>query len=66
MFVALSVVASTAGICSTTYTGDELVNGRFIGSLVLIETVVALSAIGYYEQGTLGNVVQRVELQLRL
>ncbi|MBB6646455.1 TVP38/TMEM64 family protein [Halobellus ruber] len=63
-FIAVLAVGRFPAYVITVYAGGELASGRFIEGLALIGVVVALSAIGYYKQETVRDLVQRLEPRL--
>lgn len=43
----------------TVYAGGQLASGRFAGAMALVGVVVLLSAVGYYKQEAIRDLVQR-------
>ena len=48
----------------TVYAGGELASGRFLSAMALVGVVVAASAIGYYKQDAVRDLVERFEPRL--
>jgi uncharacterized membrane protein YdjX (TVP38/TMEM64 family) len=63
-FIAVLAVGRFPAYVITVYAGGELASGRFVEGLALIGVVIALSAIGYYKQETVRDLVQRLEPRL--
>ncbi len=63
-FIAVIAVGRLPAYVLTVYAGGELASGRFLEGMALIGVVVALSAIGYYKQEAVRDLVQRLELRL--
>lgn len=49
----------------TVYAGGKLASGRFLGAMALLGAVVVFSAVGYYEQEMIRDMVQRFADYLR-
>jgi uncharacterized membrane protein YdjX (TVP38/TMEM64 family) len=63
-FIAVISVGRLPAYVITVYAGGELAGGRFLEGLALIGVVVALSAIGYYKQEAVRDLVKRLEPRL--
>jgi uncharacterized membrane protein YdjX (TVP38/TMEM64 family) len=63
-FIAVISVGRLPAYVLTVYAGGELASGRFLQAMALIGVVVALSAIGYYKQEAIRDLVQRLEPRL--
>jgi uncharacterized membrane protein YdjX (TVP38/TMEM64 family) len=63
-FLAVISVGRLPAYVLTVYAGGELASGRFLEGMALIGVVVALSAIGYYKQEAVRDLVQRLEPRL--
>jgi len=48
----------------TVYAGGEFAGGRFVQGILLVAVVIALSAIGYYKQEAVRDLVTRIEPRL--
>jgi len=63
-FIAVIAVGRLPAYVLTVYAGGELASGRFLEGIALIGVVIALSAIGYYKQEAVRDLVQRLEPRL--
>ena len=63
-FIAVIAVGRLPAYVLTVYAGGELASGRFLEGMALIGVVIALSAIGYYKQEAVRDVVARLEPRL--
>ena len=59
-FMAVIAVGRLPAYVLTVYAGGELANGRFVEGIALIGGIISLSAIGYYKQEAIRDVVQRL------
>ena len=63
-FLAVISVGRLPAYVLTVYAGGELASGRFLEGMALIGVVVVLSAVGYYKQEAVRDLVQRLEPRL--
>ena len=63
-FIAVISVGRLPAYVLTVYAGGELASGRFLEGMALIGVVVVLSAVGYYKQEAVRDLVQRLEPRL--
>ena len=59
-FMLVIAVGRLPAYVLTVYAGGELASGRFAQGIALIGVVIGLSAIGYYKQEAIRDVVQRL------
>ena len=60
-FMGVIAVGRLPAYVLTVYAGGELASGRFLSAMALVALVVAASAIGYYKQEAVRDLVERVE-----
>ena len=48
----------------TVYAGGQLASGRFLSAIVIISAVILASAVGYYKQEAIRDIVERVAARL--
>jgi len=65
-FIAVISVGRLPAYVITVYAGGELASGRFIEGIALVAVVIALSAIGYFKQEAVRDLVHRLELRFQL
>ena len=63
-FMGVIAVGRLPAYVLTVYAGGELASGRFLSAMALVALVVAASAIGYYKQEAVRDLVERVEPRL--
>ena len=63
-FIAVIAVGRLPAYVLTVYAGGELASGRFIEGMALIGVVIAASALGYYKQEAVRDLVARLEPRL--
>jgi uncharacterized membrane protein YdjX (TVP38/TMEM64 family) len=63
-FIGVIAVGRLPAYVLTVYAGGELASGRFLSAMALVGIVVAASAIGYYKQEAVRDLVERVEPRL--
>ena len=63
-FISVIAVGRLPAYVVTVYAGGELASGRFVQGLALIGVVIVLSAVGYYKQEAVRDLVQRLEPRL--
>jgi uncharacterized membrane protein YdjX (TVP38/TMEM64 family) len=63
-FIGVIAVGRLPAYVLTVYAGGELASGRFLSAMALVALVVAASAIGYYKQEAVRDLVERVEPRL--
>ncbi|GGJ00966.1 hypothetical protein GCM10008995_08550 [Halobellus salinus] len=63
-FIAVIAVGRLPAYVLTVYAGGELASGRFIEGMALIGVVIGASAIGYYKQEAVRDLVARLEPRL--
>ncbi|WP_424015640.1 TVP38/TMEM64 family protein [Halorubrum xinjiangense] len=63
-FIGVIAVGRLPAYVLTVYAGGELASGRFLSAMALVAIVVAASAIGYYKQEAVRDLVERVEPRL--
>ncbi|MFD1684285.1 TVP38/TMEM64 family protein [Halobellus litoreus] len=65
-FIAVISIGRLPAYVITVYAGGELASGRFIEGIALVAVVIALSAIGYFKQEAVRDLVHRLELRFQL
>ncbi|QCC48509.1 TVP38/TMEM64 family protein [Halobellus limi] len=65
-FIAVISVGRLPAYVITVYAGGELASGRFLEGIALVGVVIALSAIGYFKQEAVRDLVRRLELRFQL
>ena len=63
-FMAVIAVGRLPAYVLTVYAGGQLASGRFLSAMALVALVVAASAVGYYKQEAVRDLVERVEPRL--
>jgi uncharacterized membrane protein YdjX (TVP38/TMEM64 family) len=63
-FMGVIAVGRLPAYVLTVYAGGELASGRFLSAMALVGLVVAASAVGYYKQEAVRDLVERVEPRL--
>jgi len=63
-FIGVIAVGRLPAYVLTVYAGGELASGRFLSAMALVALVVAASAVGYYKQEAVRDLVERVEPRL--
>ncbi|WP_096395865.1 TVP38/TMEM64 family protein [Halorubrum trapanicum] len=63
-FMGVIAVGRLPAYVLTVYAGGELASGRFLSAMALVALVVAASAVGYYKQEAVRDLVERVEPRL--
>ena len=63
-FIGVIAVGRLPAYVLTVYAGGELASGRFLSAMALVGVVVAASAIGYYKQDAVRDLVERFEPRL--
>jgi uncharacterized membrane protein YdjX (TVP38/TMEM64 family) len=63
-FLAVIAVGRLPAYVITVYAGGEFAGGRFVQGILLVAVVIALSAIGYYKQEAVRDLVTRIEPRL--
>jgi uncharacterized membrane protein YdjX (TVP38/TMEM64 family) len=63
-FIGVIAVGRLPAYVLTVYAGGELASGRFLSAMALVAVVVAASAVGYYKQEAVRDLVERVEPRL--
>ena len=63
-FIAVIAVGRLPAYVLTVYAGGEIASGRFLEGMALIAVVIAASAVGYYKQEAVRDLVQRLEPRL--
>jgi uncharacterized membrane protein YdjX (TVP38/TMEM64 family) len=63
-FIAVIAVGRFPAYVLTVYAGGELASGQFLEGLALIGVVIVASAIGYYKQEAIRDLLQRIEPRL--
>ena len=63
-FIGVIAVGRLPAYVLTVYAGGQLASGRFLSAMALVALVVAASAIGYYKQEAVRDLVERVEPRL--
>lgn len=58
-FMVVITIGRLPAYILTVYAGGELASGRFVGAMAFLVAVIILSVIGYYEQETIRDIVQR-------
>ncbi|OYR85800.1 TVP38/TMEM64 family protein, partial [Halorubrum distributum] len=59
-FIGVIAVGRLPAYVLTVYAGGELASGRFLSAMALVALVVAASAVGYYKQEAVRDLVERV------
>jgi uncharacterized membrane protein YdjX (TVP38/TMEM64 family) len=65
-FIAVISIGRLPAYVITVYAGGELASGRFLEGIALVAVVIALSAIGYFKQEAVRDLVHRLELRFQL
>ena len=65
-FIAVISVGRLPAYVITVYAGGELASGRFLEGIALVAVVIALSAIGYFKQEAVRDLVHRLEVRFQL
>jgi len=65
-FIAVISVGRLPAYVITVYAGGELASGRFLEGMALVAVVIALSAIGYFKQEAVRDLVHRLEVRFQL
>ncbi|MFD1597804.1 TVP38/TMEM64 family protein [Halobellus rarus] len=65
-FIAVISIGRLPAYVITVYAGGELASGRFLEGIALVAAVIALSAIGYFKQEAVRDLVRRLELRFQL
>ncbi|WP_144902230.1 TVP38/TMEM64 family protein [Halobellus captivus] len=60
-FIAVISIGRLPAYVITVYAGGELASGRFLEGMALVGVVIALSAVGYYKQEAVRDLVHRLE-----
>ncbi|ELZ42028.1 hypothetical protein C463_11491 [Halorubrum californiense DSM 19288] len=60
-FIGVIAVGRLPAYVLTVYAGGELASGRFLSAMALVAVVVVASAVGYYKQEAVRDLVERVE-----
>jgi uncharacterized membrane protein YdjX (TVP38/TMEM64 family) len=63
-FMGVIAVGRLPAYVLTVYAGGELASGRFLSAMALVALVVVASAVGYYKQEAVRDLVERVEPRL--
>src|SRR6056297_109896 len=63
-FLAVIAVGRLPAYVITVYAGGQFAGGRFWTGILLVAVVIALSAIGYYKQEAVRDLVTRIEPRL--
>ncbi|RLM63758.1 TVP38/TMEM64 family protein [Halorubrum sp. Atlit-26R] len=63
-FIGVIAVGRLPAYVLTVYAGGELASGRFLSAMALVALVVVASAVGYYKQEAVRDLVERVEPRL--
>jgi uncharacterized membrane protein YdjX (TVP38/TMEM64 family) len=63
-FLAVIAVGRLPAYVITVYAGGEFASGRFIQGILLVVAIITLSAVGYYKQETVRELVTRLEPRL--
>ena len=63
-FIGVIAVGRLPAYVLTVYAGGELASGRFLSAMALVALVVAASAVGYYKQDSVRDLVERFEPRL--
>ncbi|QAU11525.1 TVP38/TMEM64 family protein [Halorubrum sp. BOL3-1] len=63
-FIGVIAVGRLPAYVLTVYAGGELASGRFLSAMALVALVVAASAVGYYKQDAVRDLVERFEPRL--
>ena len=63
-FLAVISVGRLPAYVITVYAGGEFAGGRFVEGIALVGVVIALSAVGYYKQEAVRDIVARLESRL--
>lgn len=63
-FMAVIAVGRLPAYVITVYAGGELADGQFLSGAVLIGVVISLSLLGYYNQGRVRRLVERLETRM--
>jgi uncharacterized membrane protein YdjX (TVP38/TMEM64 family) len=63
-FIGVIAVGRLPAYVLTVYAGGQLASGRFLSAMALVGLVVVASAVGYYKQEAVRDLVERVEPRL--
>ncbi|SFR57184.1 MULTISPECIES: TVP38/TMEM64 family protein [Halorubrum] len=63
-FMTVIAVGRLPAYVITVYAGGELASGRFLSAVALVAVVVVASAVGYYKQNAVRDLVERFEPRL--
>ncbi|GAA0717133.1 putative membrane protein YdjX (TVP38/TMEM64 family) [Halorubrum trapanicum] len=63
-FIGVIAVGRLPAYVLTVYAGGELASGRFLSAMALVALVVVASAVGYYKQDAVRDLVERFEPRL--
>jgi len=63
-FMTIIVIGRPPAYIATAYAGNEIAGGRFVSGIALVVIVILFSAVGYYKQEAIRDIVARLEPRL--